>query len=134
MLPAQGVKCNSGPGPRRGLLFTPLSAPERGLKVSRINNKIPPLKWLRKMDHEQATLQRPVFFHSAEESFSFIPTTTAKSLGLGALEGNQRIKTNPTCHWINKIGFSSHTWLEVIAQGLLFNFQSGPPVNQVNLR
>ncbi|KNZ62640.1 uncharacterized protein VP01_1243g4 [Puccinia sorghi] len=81
------------------------------LKVSRMNEKIPPSKWLSKMDHKQAisnTFQRPVVFLSVEDSLSFIPTTTAletkektgyhffnacqpKSLCLGALEGNQQI-------------------------------------------
>ncbi|KNZ50328.1 hypothetical protein VP01_448g9 [Puccinia sorghi] len=50
------------------------------LKVSRINNKIPPSKWLSKMDHRQAianTFQMPVFFLSVEEYLLFVPTTTA---------------------------------------------------------
>ncbi|KNZ49820.1 uncharacterized protein VP01_475g3 [Puccinia sorghi] len=50
------------------------------LQVSRINNKIPPSKWLSKMDHGKAisnTFQRPVVFLPVEESLSFIPPTTA---------------------------------------------------------
>jgi len=36
-----------------------------------------------------------------------------KSLGLGAFEGNKRIKnTHPTRHWIHQICLSSHTGLE----------------------
>ncbi|KNZ49014.1 uncharacterized protein VP01_5261g1 [Puccinia sorghi] len=76
------------------------------LKFSRIKEKIPPLKWLRKMDHRKAianTSQRPVSFLSMEEYLSLIPNCKIrkfktgshllnacqwKSLGLGALEGN----------------------------------------------
>ncbi|KNZ57169.1 hypothetical protein VP01_2222g4 [Puccinia sorghi] len=50
------------------------------LKVSKINNKIPPSKWHSKMDQGQAfanIFQRPVLFLSEEENLSFIPTTTA---------------------------------------------------------
>ncbi|KNZ45249.1 uncharacterized protein VP01_8335g1 [Puccinia sorghi] len=49
------------------------------LKVSRINIKIPLLKWLSKKYHRQEianTFQRPVVLLFAEESLSFITTTT----------------------------------------------------------
>ncbi|KNZ60942.1 hypothetical protein VP01_1479g1 [Puccinia sorghi] len=90
-----------------------------------INNMIPPSKWLSKMDHGKAisnTFQRPVFL---------LP----ESLGLGAFEGNQRIKNNATHHWFKKICFSSHMQLnlEVGAQGLLLTLKPGPPVYQENL-
>ncbi|KNZ54382.1 hypothetical protein VP01_2961g2 [Puccinia sorghi] len=52
------------------------------LKVSRINNKIPPFKWLSKMGHGKAianTFQRPVFFLSLEESLSLSACYYAES-------------------------------------------------------
>ncbi|KNZ56275.1 hypothetical protein VP01_2445g2 [Puccinia sorghi] len=65
----------------------------------------------------------------------YYPTDThqQKSLGLGALESNQQIKTNPTCHWLRKISFSIHMWLGVRSQGLLLNLNPGPLVHQENL-
>ncbi|KNZ53789.1 hypothetical protein VP01_3134g2 [Puccinia sorghi] len=45
------------------------------------------------------------FLQKIKSGSRLIDSHQRKSLGLGTLGGNQWIKINPTCHWLNKICF-----------------------------